>query len=241
MTSKLFAVSIDANDPAQLGRFWSELLGWESAADDLAGGVMIRPDDENGYRIRFQPTRQPKSGPNTIHFDLTSRSLEDQREIVDRALALGGQHIDIGQTGDEGHVVLADPEGNEFCVIEPDNKFLAGTGVIGAVNCEGTQALGYFWSEALGWPLVWDQDEETAIQTPHGGSKITWSGPPLLPRNGRIRMHFDLVTPAGGDLRAEVERLIALGAAPTQAGPSEVDWVVLTDVDGNEFCVLPPR
>ena len=61
-------------------------------------------------------------------------------------------------------MVLADPEGNEFCVIEPGNNFLADTGFIGALSSDGTQEVGYFWSEALGWPLVWDQDEETAIQ-----------------------------------------------------------------------------
>ncbi len=74
--------------------------------------------------------------------------------------------------------MLADPEGNEFCVIEPGNNFLADCGFIGALACDGSQEVGYFWSEALGWPLVWDQDQETAIRSPHGGPKITWGGPP---------------------------------------------------------------
>ena len=83
-----------------------------------------------------------------------------------RALDLGGAHVDVGQSPDEDHVVLADPDGNELCVIPPDNQFLAGTGVVGAVNCDGTATLGRFWSAVLDWPLVWDQDEETAIQSP---------------------------------------------------------------------------
>ena len=74
--------------------------------------------------------------------------------------------------------MLADPEGNEFCVIEPANDFLADCGFVGALACDGSQDVGYFWSEALGWPLVWDQDQETAIRSPHGGPKITWGGPP---------------------------------------------------------------
>ena len=61
-------------------------------------------------------------------------------------------------------MVLADPEGNEFCVIEPGNNFLADCGFIGALAGDGSQEVGYFWSEALGWPLVWDQDQETAIR-----------------------------------------------------------------------------
>jgi hypothetical protein len=71
----------------------------------------------------------------------------------------------------------------------------------GAVNCDGSQEVGYFWSEALGWPLVWDQDQETAIQSPRGGSKIAWGGPPVRPKVGKNRLHFDLV-PADGDQRA---------------------------------------
>ena len=103
--------------------------------------------------------------------------------------------------------MLADPEGNEFCVIEPGNNFLADCGFIGALACDGSQEVGYFWSEALGWPLVWDQDQETAIRSPHGGPKITWGGPPLMPRTGKNRLHFDLAPPLDGDQRAEVDRL----------------------------------
>ena len=99
-----------------------------------------------------------------MHFDLTSASLEEQEQTVARALGLGARHIDVGQLPEEEHVVLADPEGNEFCVIEAGNNFLADCGFIGAVSSDGSQEVGYFWSEALGWPLVWDQDQETAIQ-----------------------------------------------------------------------------
>ena len=63
-----------------------------------------------------------------MHFDLTSTSLEDQQQTVARSLGLGARHIDIGQRPEDGHVVLADPEGNEFCVIEPGNNFLADCG-----------------------------------------------------------------------------------------------------------------
>ena len=113
-----------------------------------------------------------------------------------RALGLGARHIDVGQRPEEGHVVLADPEGNEFCVIEPGNSFLAGCGFLGALSCDGSQEVGYFWSEALGWPLVWDQDQETAIQSPRGGPKIAWGGPPVTPKVGRNRLHFDLAPPS---------------------------------------------
>jgi hypothetical protein len=137
--------------------------------------------------------------------------------------------------------VLADPEGNEFCVIEPGNTFLADCGFIGALSSDGLQEVGYFWSEALGWPLVWDQDGETAIRSPHGGPKITWGGPPLAPRTGKSRLHLDLAAPVGGNQEAEVERLLSLGAKRADVGQGQVSWEVMTDPGGNVFCVLSPQ
>ena len=137
---------------------------------------------------------------------MTSESFEHMRETVRRALDLGARHIDVGQRPEEGHVVLADPEGNEFCVIEPGNNFLAECGFIGALSSDGSQEVGYFWSEALGWPLVWDQDQETAIQSPGGGTKIAWGGPPVAPRTGKNRLHFDLAPPLGEDQQADKVR-----------------------------------
>ncbi|MFJ1665064.1 VOC family protein [Streptomyces bottropensis] len=240
MTSRLHALCFDANDPAGLARFWAGVLGWETV-DDPYGALALAPNDDTGFRLRFLPSQEKKAVPNQMHFDLTSRSLDDQRQTVARVLDHGGRHIDIGQLPDEEHVVLADPEGNEFCVIEPGNGFLADCGFIGALASDGSQEVGYFWSRALGWPLVWDQDEETAIRAPHGGPKVTWGGPPLAPKAGKYRLHFDLAPPVGGDQRAEVDRLASLGATPVDIGQGDVDWVVLADPDGHEFCVLPPR
>jgi predicted enzyme related to lactoylglutathione lyase len=240
MTSHLVALAFDANDPLRLARFWAGVLGRE-LTDDGDGVLTLAPSDETGFAIDFAPTMAPKVGPNQMHFDLTSSSLEHQQETVARVLELGGRHLDIGQGPDVDHVVMSDPEGNEFCIIEPGNSFLADTGVIGALSSDGTQAVGYFWSKALGWPLVWDQDEETAIQSPHGSSKISWGGPPVNPKTGKNRLHLDIAPPAGSDQQAEVERLISLGASRVDIGQGDVSWEVMADPDGNEFCVLSPR
>ncbi|MFG2640178.1 VOC family protein [Streptomyces sp. NPDC048370] len=239
MTSHLHALCFDASDPLRLSRFWAGLLGWETT-EDPDDGIVLLPNDDTGFRLRFLPTDEKKSVQNPMHFDLTSTSLDDQQEVVAKALALGAQHIDIGQLPEDGHVVLADPEGNEFCVIEPGNAFLADCGFIGALACDGSQEVGYFWSRALGWPLVWDQDQETAIRSPHGGPKVTWGGPPLMPRAGRDRLRFDLALPADGDHESEVERLLTLGATRVDTAGAGAG-VVLTDPDGQEFRVLPPR
>jgi predicted enzyme related to lactoylglutathione lyase len=240
VTCQLVALSFDANDPLRLARFWAGVLGWE-LADDPMDDVALLPNDGTGFRMRFLPTEPPKTGLNQMHIHLTSTSTDDQHRAVARALELGATHMEVGQRPDEGHVVLADPEGNEFCVIEPGNKFLADCGFFGEVTCEGSQEAGYFWSKALGWPLVWDQDQETSIRSPHGGPKISWGGPPLTPKTGKYRLHFDLAPPADGDQQAEVDRLIALGATRIDIGQGEVSWVVMADPDGHEFCVQTPR
>ena len=130
--------------------------------------------------------------------------------------------------------MLADPEGNEFCVIEETNNWLAGTGFLGEVAADGTREVGLFWAAALDWPLVHDEDGETAIQPPEGRMKIAWGGPPLNERSARNKMHFVLVTL--DDLDDEVQRLVALGA--TEVGRSG-DAVELADPDGNEFWLHP--
>jgi predicted enzyme related to lactoylglutathione lyase len=240
MAVHLVALCVDAIDPRRLADFWAGVLGWERS-EEPRDGIALVPGDGTGFRLRFHPTEEPKAGPNRAHVDLTSTSLEDQQQTVARALELGARHIDVGQRPEEGHVVLADPEGNEFCVIEPGNAFLADCGFVGALACDGSQEVGYFWRDALGWPLVWDQDEETAIRSPLGGPKITWGGPPVTPKTGRNRLRLDLAPAAPGDQRAEVDRLLSLGATRVDAGRGEIDAVELADPDGNEFCVLPAR
>jgi len=239
MASRLVSLTFAANQPLLLARFWGDLLGWEPV--DEGDSIALLPSDDTGFRIRFRRTSEDKVGQNQMHLDLTSSSLEDQQARVAAALGLGGRHIDVGQGAEALHVVLADPEGNEFCVIEPGNSFLADCGLIGALACDGSQAVGYFWSEALGWPLVWDQDQETAIRSPHGGPKITWGGPPLMPKQGRNRLCLDLEHADGGDQWNEVDRLVSLGAHRLDDGLCPSGAVPMEDPDGNEFCLLPPR
>jgi len=244
-TSRLVALAVDANDPMRLARFWAAALGWvveEPDDDDNGDEVALVPTDGTRFEILFLRVPEEKAGPNRLHLDLTSASAEDQAGSVTTLVGLGARHIDIGQRPEEGHVVLADPEGNELCIIGPDNQFLAGCPRLGAISCDGSRAVGEFWSAALGWPLVWDQDEETAIRAPDGtGPIISWGGPPVAPKTRKNRLHLDIAPPAGADQQAEVERLTALGAVRVDIGQGDVSWVVMADPDGNEFCVLTPR
>lgn len=218
------ALVIRSSDPGQSARFWGELLGWSRDA------LVVAPDVDAPFALRFVESDDPKAGLNQIHLHLTSNSAA-QADTVARALALGASHLDVGQLPEEDHVVLADPDGNEFCVIEAGNKWLAGTGFLGELAADGTRDVGVFWGAALGWPLVWDEDGETAISPPEGGVKIAWGGPPLNAYVGRRRMYVELVA---DDLDAEVQRLVGLGAREVERRGAEVE---MADPDGNEFVV----
>jgi hypothetical protein len=89
--------------------------------------------------------------------------------------------------------------------------------------------------------LVWDQDQETAIRSPHGGPKITWGGPPLNPRTGKNRLRFDLSLPSHGNAEDEIDRLVSLGATRIDSGEGDEGSAVMADPDGNEFRVSVPR
>ena len=238
MTVQLVALAFNAIAPNELARFWAHALRW-SIREAEGVDVELVPTDTTSFGVLFRAVPSEKVGQNRIHFDLTTTSLDGQHDTVAEILAIGGRHIDIGQDPNDTHVVLADPEGNEFCIIEPDNRFLASCPRLGAVNCDGTRALGCFFSEALGWPLVWDQGEETAIQAPGGtGPKITWSGPPLMPKLGKERFHFHLAPASGTSARAALDQLLALGATRLGVGHGCPGAVALADVDGNELCLV---
>jgi len=228
MPVRLVAVSFDARDPSAPATFWAGVLGREIVEE--ANGALL-PGDDTQVGLRFVAADTEKSGPNRLHLHLTSSTLDDQGNTIETALRLGGRHIDIGQLPEEDHIVLADPGDNEFCVIGPGNNFLAGCGFLGEVSCDGTRDVGLFWRDVLGWPLVWDQNEETAVQSPRGGTKVSWGGEPVTHENRRNRQRLDL---AASDLTAEVQRLVSLGA--TELGDKN-GTVELADLDGNEFSV----
>lgn len=228
MALRLEAVTFDVADVAAVSAFWAGLLEREVVAEP--SGAFLRGDDTQ-VGLRFLTSDAEQVGRPRLHLHLTSSSPEQQQHTVEKALRLGGRHVDVGQGPDDTHVVLADPGGNELCVIESGNNYLVGTGYLGEVTCDGSRAVGLFWRDALGWPLVWEHGEQTAIQSPLGGTKIAWDpwGSPAEPRNGRNRQRFDLIA---ADLIGAAQRLVSLGAARLADLPGGVE---LADPDGNEF------
>jgi len=236
LSTRLRSLCFDANDPVRLARFWAAALSWD--LDETHPEIGLVPTDGTRFVLLFQPVSGPKVGKNRIHLDLVSESPDHQTEMVDRLMAHGASRIDIGQ-GDVEWTVLADPEGNEFCVV-PRGEFLATTGLIGAIVFEPAEypAVGRFWSEATGWPVVYDQDGDIAIRDPSGRGPFITFGPPLRQaKTSKNRLHLDIAPPSDGNQDAEVERLTKLGARPVDIDQGHVACVAMADPDDNEFCV----
>lgn len=238
-------MTYDALDPGLVAGFWAELLGREVVAEPGAAdpAVLRLPGAPTQVDLRVVPSDTPRVGRDRIHLHLTSETDDDQQRLVDRVIALGGRRLDVGQLPDERHVVLADPEGNELCVIEAGNAYLAGTGRLGELAGDGTRELGLFWAAVTGWPLVWEEGEETAIQHLDGGTKVAWGGVPLGARHGRARQRLHLDVDAG-DLPTTRVRLVRLGArlvqdrdAEDRGAQDEDAMLELLDPDGNEITV----
>ncbi|MCX3290693.1 VOC family protein [Streptomyces sp. NEAU-H22] len=105
-------VMVDSADPEALGRWWAEALGWV-VVNDEPDEFEIRPTADRTPGLLFTSVPEPKTIKNRLHLDFRP---DDQKAEVARLLALGARHADIGQ-GEQPWVTLADPEGNEFCVL----------------------------------------------------------------------------------------------------------------------------
>lgn len=112
MALRFSEICIDADDMHALADWWAEVLGWP-AEDSDDGDVVLRAPEGAGPDWLILEVPEGKTIKNRIHFDFTP---DDQQAEVDRVVALGARHVDIGQ-GDQSWVVLADPEGNEFCIL----------------------------------------------------------------------------------------------------------------------------
>ena len=128
MASRLTEISLDCHDPDRLAEFWIAVLDWEVLHHEpglVEIGPAGRDDAELLDAVRSGPVAptiflaqvpEEKVAKNRVHFDVSPVD-RSQDEEVDRLLALGATHAEVGQTGEESWVVLADPEGNEFCVL----------------------------------------------------------------------------------------------------------------------------
>lgn len=118
MTIRMQSITFDAHDPAAQARWWAEALGWRMTYEDDVEVVLEppagSPEDGVAADVLFLRVPDDKAVKNRLHLDLRP---DDQAAEVARFEALGARRVDIGQGPDVTWVVMADPEGNEFCIL----------------------------------------------------------------------------------------------------------------------------
>jgi predicted enzyme related to lactoylglutathione lyase len=243
MALRLVQVSLKAGDHAAVGRFWAAALEWGLSSEG-PGVTNVEPvgfdyPDPSAVCVDVVAVPDPEQVRGRVHLDLATASADHQAELVAQLRDLGATPADIGQ-GDVPWTVLADPEGNLLCVLEP-RPLYRDTGPVAAVvvDCADPPSLARFWAAATDWTLH-EVDADLARLRSAGGV-----GPYLeLLRTpeptARHRFHLDLRPYPGDDQEAEVDRLRGLGATDADVGQGEVPWTVLADPEGNELCVLAP-
>ena len=113
--SRIAVVAVDATNPRVVADFWCEVLGWQ-VAEESDDGISIQSPDGAWPAIDVLPVPEGKTVKNRLHFDLRADGVSTDVEL-ERLLTLGARRVDVGQRPDVTWVVLADPEGNEFCLL----------------------------------------------------------------------------------------------------------------------------
>jgi predicted enzyme related to lactoylglutathione lyase len=242
MATRLVQITMKAKDDNALGGFWAKALGW-AVSSEGPGVTNLEPEgfdypDPAAVCIDLIVSAEPKTVKNRVHLDLAATSPAHRAELVARLTGLGATPVDAGP-GDAGRTVLADPEGNEFCVLD---ALYEQTGPIASVvvDCADPRAMARFWGSAMDWSVHSVTDDEAVLRSAAGvGPYLRFVRVPE-PKTGWNRVHLDVRPYPGDDPQAEAARLRALGATAVDLGPDPVPWTVLADPEGNEFCLLAP-
>jgi hypothetical protein len=233
-------VVVDATDPQALGRFWETALGTVTLTDEPAGfETRLEVPDGPVLDLCFQRVPEPPAEPQRLHLDL--RGGHEQAQLVERLLALGAVHADVGQ-GQVPWVVLADPEGNPFCVLE-ERAAYAETGPVAALplSVADPGRARDFWSWLTGWVPV-EGAGPLSLQHPSRRGPLLELCPEVQPKgSSKNRMHLDVRLEPGDDPDLVAKGIAEHGGRELHLGWGELPWRHFADPSGNELCVLPSR
>lgn len=172
MALRLVQVNFKAGDDSALGRFWAEALGW-GVSSEGPGVTNVEPvgfdwPDPSAVCVDVVKVPDPETVNYRAHLDLATTSEAHRAELVSHLRELGARPADIGQ-GDVPWTVMADPEGNLFCVLEPRPMYRdAGPIAAVVVNCEDPRAMARFWGGAMDWALHEVTDDHARLRSTEG-------------------------------------------------------------------------
>ncbi len=213
---------LDSQEPAALGAFWSAALGLELHHQANGDAFLAGPSEAHTIWINRVP--EPKTVKHRVHLDVHGSSIQALQ-------AMGATIID-----DEsfGWIVMADPEGGEFCLFvreEPPTYRLYEV----VIDCVDHEASSRWWTAAIGGQRGVDPRGFSYIeQIPNVPFDSLCFVPVDEPKRSKNRIHLDLVAPTSGSL-------VDAGATLLRQRGDEIDWDVLADPEGNEFCVFSSR
>lgn len=214
---------IDAVDAAAMQLFWAETLGLEPVPDDGGTLDLIGPTPQ--HRVWINKVPEPVTVKQRVHIDVHAAS-------VDEVLARGATPVDLESFRWK---VLKDPEGGELCVFEREEVLSYKLYEVG-VDARDPHEIAAWWADVLG----------ATVQDSDGGEPFSWFedapgmpfeldfAPVPEPKTVKNRIHWDVETP-------EVQTLLDRGATLLRGPDDDIDWHVLADPEGNEFCVFKPR
>jgi predicted enzyme related to lactoylglutathione lyase len=224
MALRLVQVAMNARDDSAVGRFWAEALGWDVSSEG-PGVTNVEPagfayPDPAAVCLDVLAVPEPKTVKNRVHLDLATTSAAHQADLVARLAGLGATPADVGQ-GDVSWTVLADPEGNEFCVLAP---WPGGrdTGPVAAVtvDCADPRAMARFWDEAMDWTLHEVTDDHAVLRSAQGvGPYLLFLRTPDL-KTVKNRVHLDLRPYPGDDQSAPPTSTSARATSRGRAWPT---------------------
>ena len=231
---------VDAVEPQRLGQFWESVVGGERLTDE-PDAFETRLTVEAGpvLDLCFQRVPEQPSEPLRFHLDLFGGV--GQTEVVDRLLGLGARHLDIGQR-DVPWVVLADPEGNPFCVMEERAAYVD-TGPIAALPLDSADpdSDGEFWSWLTGWTDAPGIAPCSLRHPSRRGPLLELCPEPAGKGTAKNRMHLDIRLEAADDPDEVAAGIAERGGRELHPDWGELPWRLYADPSGNEFCVLPAR
>ncbi|WP_163511097.1 VOC family protein [Fodinicola acaciae] len=213
---------VDAIDAPASARFWSRVLGQPIREDVVAlvGGPTLWVND----------VPEPKTVKNRVHLDLRMPH-DDPKPLVEL-----GATIDREPTADDRWWVMRDPEGNEFCAFAPVDFHRPDTYEVFemVVDSVDGHAQAAWWAEVLGGTV----GSKPTFAWVEGAAGFPWRyfvfGDVPEPKTVKNRWHWDVELPPGED----VSKLVAAGATVLRERDDDIQWTIMADPEGNEFCAF---